>query len=75
MEVGEEGQLSEYDLMRERNIIDNHGFMVKCGKLDYISYEFLILLAKIVFNIILLKIEYGISDVSSMLFDFIDISP
>ena len=60
--------------MRERNIIENHEFMVKCGKLDYISYLFLILLANIIFNI-LLKSEYGISDVSSMLFDYIDISP
>ena len=75
MEVGKEGELSEYELMRERNIIENHDFMVKCGKLDYISYLFLILLANIIFNIILLKSEYGISDVSCMLFDFIDISP
>ena len=47
-------ELSEYELMRERNIIENHEFMVKCGKLDYISYVFLILLANIIFNIILL---------------------
>ena len=75
MEVGAESEFSEYELMRERNIIENHEFMVKCGKLDYISLELFILLANIIFNIILLKIEYGISDVYCMLFDFIDISP
>ena len=45
MEVDREGQLSEYDLMRERNIIKNHEFMDKCGRLVYISLEFVSLLA------------------------------
>ena len=54
MEVGAESEFSEYELMRERNLIENHEFMVKCGKLDYISYILLILLANIIFNVILL---------------------
>jgi len=31
MEVGAESEFSEYELMRERNRIENHEFMVKCG--------------------------------------------
>jgi len=34
LEVCREGQLSEYELMRERNVIGNNEFMVKSGKLD-----------------------------------------
>ena len=31
MEVCKEGELSEYELVRERNIIENHEFMAKCS--------------------------------------------
>ena len=41
MEIYDEDQLTEYEKIRQRNIIDNYEFMKSCGKCIFIFTLFL----------------------------------